>query len=257
MTIHEALKKGQAALSQSDAPDLDAERLLLFVVKEKESTWLIRHNEEELTDAQHQHYQRLIIERVTGKPLAYILGEWDFYGRRFAITPAVLVPRPSTEKLVDTALETIKTLSKKLRRPIVVADIGTGSGCIAITLALETSRQLVGNIYATDISEAALDVARANATQHNVNDRIQFVLGDMLEPIEGKKFDLIVSNPPYVPTAELRAPDSDETRGLIYEPRIALDGGEDGSIYIQQIKESGVPAIIEIQQGKVEESKLQ
>jgi release factor glutamine methyltransferase len=256
MTIREALQKARAALSQSDAPDLDAERLLLFHLKQQESAWLVSHSDQELTAAQQQEFQRLVAERAIGTPLAYILGEWEFYSRRFMVTPDVLVPRPSTEKLVDAALEAIKKVSKKLGRPITVADIGTGSGCIGITLVLETSPQLVEKIIATDISEAALDVSRENAALHNVSDRIQFVLGDLLEPLADKPVDLIVSNPPYIPSGELNSPTSPETRGLQFEPQLALDGGKNGSDYIYHIEQSSLPQIIEIQGGSIQIKNL-
>lgn len=213
----------------SDAPELEAR-------------WLL----EETQDL--KKLETMVVERATGKPLAYVLGHWDFYGRTFVVTPDVLIPRPTTEALIEESLEVIKQKSKALARPLILADIGTGSGCVAVTLLLE-SPGWIKKVYATDISPAALVVAKKNAEQCGVADRIEFLEGSMLNPLVGHKVDLIVSNPPYVPTAELErvlvspAPD---TLGLRFEPRAALDGGPNGQKFIEQIRNTGVPAVLEV-----------
>ena len=217
--------------------------------------------------------------RKTGMPLAYILGEVDFFGRTFIVTPDVLIPRPDTEALIEKALEYIirhAGLRPGIHEEITIADICTGSGIIVITLALELEKlmQLKANeaksyrFIATDISPAAIAIAKQNAQNHGVADTIEFIEGDMLDPFDfaqGKphKIDLIVSNPPYIQTSELDAiyspqqpylPHFNAKRwnvGLLFEPRIALDGGPDGQKFVNQIKTSGIPAIIETTGGAI------
>ncbi|MFN0060354.1 MAG: peptide chain release factor N(5)-glutamine methyltransferase [Planctomycetota bacterium] len=136
------------------------------------------------------HYRTLLARRARGEPIAYLLGEWEFYGISFAVSPAVLVPRPETELLVDWALEHLRNRAETVR----IADLGTGSGCIAIAIALELSR---AEVHATDISEDALAVARQNVARHGLGARVRLYQGDWLAPLT-PPFDLIVSNPPYV-----------------------------------------------------------
>ena len=230
--IGEALRQGQLSLGDvSDAPSLDAQWLLLHVLGKKEASWLQAHGDEELSDKEECEYRKLVKRRGAGEPLAYILGYWEFYGRRFLVNKDVMVPRPSTEGLIDAVLP-------RLQEGMVVADIGTGSGCIIITLALELANF---QFLATDISPAALIIARKNARIHGVLDRIEFLKGNMLEPLKDKKIDLIVSNPPYVPTAEI----------LPGEPALALDGGADGQRFTAQIKAGGIPAVVEVTGGVV------
>ncbi len=225
-----------------------AERLVVVSdAPELEARWLL----EETQDP--KKLEKMVAERTTGKPLAYVLGHWDFYGRRFIVTPDVLIPRPTTEALIEESLEVIKKKSKALARPLVIADIGTGSGCVAVTLLLEGSGW-IKKIYATDISRAALAVGQNNAKQHGVLDKIEFLEGSMLNPLVDKKIDLIVSNPPYVPTAELErslASPTPDTLGLRFEPRLALDGGLDGQQFIEQIKTTGIPAVLEVTGGNI------
>lgn len=255
MTIHDRLEGAAAALiGVSDAPHLDAERILLFTIGQSESSWLYAHGEMGLSAEQEDRCSRLVQERVGGRPLAYVLGEWDFFGRTFAIDEGVLVPRPETEALVQAALARIASLRRQLGRPVRVADIGTGSGCIAVTVALEAAADEVGQIVATDISGEALAVARQNAARHGVEGRIDFRQGDMLAPLRGALIDLIVSNPPYVPTAALaesvRQPTT-HTAGLAFEPQVALDGGADGTRFIQELKGCGLPVVLEGPGGRV------
>lgn len=250
MTIKEIVQSTTDALySYSDAPDLDAQRIILAALGEREPAYLIAHSDMTPDASQLQETSRMQNLRIQGMPLAYILREADFYGRTFVVTPDVLIPRPDTENLVAKALSVIPDLQAKLGRPLVIADVCTGSGCIAITLALEIPEH---RYIASDISPAALAVAKQNAEQHGVTDRIEFIEGDMLSPLQGIAADLIVSNPPYVPTSELsKAGNSQETRGLLFEPRIALDGGVDGQAFVDKIKESNIPAIIETTGGGI------
>ncbi len=270
----------------SDAPHIDAQRIILHVLKQREPSYLLAHATDVLTAPQLQEITSMVTQRKTGMPLAYILGEADFYGRTFIVTPDVLIPRPDTETLIEKALEYVKKNFEN-KKEVTIADICTGSGIIAITLALELVRLtkalpavLAGISYklvATDTSPAALRIAKLNAEKHGVADKIEFIEGDMLNPIKNQHVDLIVSNPPYIPTAELaqlslRGAESDEaistyhaarllrsarndssleTRGLMFEPRIALDGGPDGQLFVDQIKASGIPAIIETTGGEI------
>ncbi len=251
MTVTQALQSARAQLrDSSDAPAIDAERLVLFVIGQKESSWLLTHDQALLTPEQEKLLLKLVKQRSTSYPLSYILGSWHFYGREFLVTPDVLIPRPDTENLVEIALKKIEELSKKLDRALTVADIGTGSACIAITLALESP--FIEHIYATDISAKALEVAKQNAATYGVSKKITFLEGNMLEPLQGMSIDLIVSNPPYIPSGELDQPPTMERRGLGYEPKEALDGGPQGQTYINVIKTNGIPAILEVTGGEIQ-----
>lgn len=248
MTIQQALRfAGEELRGASDAPRLDAERLLLHVLKRDETSWLYAHSEERLAAAAAAQLKSLVQRRRSGEPLAYLIGEWEFYGRPFYITPAVLIPRPSTEELVDAALRYLSD------RPCVLADVGTGSGCIAVTLVLEARiKNLELRMVATDISREALVVARRNAERHGVAREIDFMQGNFLEPLRGRHVDLIISNPPYVPRAELdRARENPNAVGLSFEPRLALDGGADGMRYVNMLRRSLTPAIFESAGGVV------
>lgn len=250
-TIGQAQSEAFASLQgTSKTPDLDAAWLLQSIVRCNEPSWLISHADTLLTESQGQQLAHLLHRRQQGEPVAYLLGEAGFYGRIFAVTPDVLIPRPETENLVDEARRVLRELSEIRGRPLRVADIGTGSGCIAITLALEEP-DAISSIIATDISRPALTVARRNAARLGVSD-ITWKHGSMMEPIESEAIDLIVSNPPYVPSSELRVAAQDPaTRGLLFEPTNALDGGEDGMTYVNQIRRHGVPAVIEQQGGEI------
>lgn len=254
MTIDEALQYGTKALPASDAPALDAAYLLLHALNKQETSWLHAHGTALLSGAVAEHYEQLLRKRRRGIPLAYILGSQEFYGRRFLVTPDVLIPRPTTEDLVARALVHINQLHAEFKRPLVVADIGTGSGCIAVTLALETSPEVVARVFATDISAAALVVARTNARRYDVESRLTFLRGDLLQPLRTLSVDCIVSNPPYVPTAALAHALSaltPATRGLQFEPRQALDGGTDGQTFTRQLRAKKIPLLLEETGGRV------
>ncbi len=162
----------------------------------------------------HKTLEGYIEQRKNGRPLQYILGEWDFYGLTFKVREGALIPRPETETLVQIALEL-----QRERGLASALEIGAGSGCIAVAMAKFGGFK---SITATDISPEALNVARENAELNGV--RVEFQQGEWFAPVAGRAFDLIVSNPPYIPSAELAA----LQRELAFEPKLALDGGEDG-----------------------------
>ncbi|PIT98330.1 MAG: hypothetical protein COT71_01305 [Candidatus Andersenbacteria bacterium CG10_big_fil_rev_8_21_14_0_10_54_11] len=254
MIVDKALREARSVLRfDSDAPSLDAERLVLHAMGRREPSWLAAHGDEQLPDAAAAHLASLVRRRQTGEPLAYILNEWEFYGRRFFIDEQVLVPRPDTEMLVERALEYVL----RQARPLIIADIGTGSGCVVITLALELATVIsLPAFIATDISPATLSVAKRNAKKFRVLDKIEFIQSNMLDFLKGRKtmVDLIVSNPPYVTSQELaQAGQTPDTIGLTFEPKVALDGGSDGQNFIRQIAVSGIPAFVEVTGGRVQE----
>jgi len=218
VTIGEALRKTRAQLAmRGDESRRDASLLLAHVVG-RDGAWLLAHEREEIDDATQARFAHMVARRAAGEPVAYITGEAWFYGSRFRVTPDVLVPRPESEHLVEAALAFVRARGQK---PLRVSDVGTGSGALAIALALAQPEL---EIEAIDRSSAALEVARANARECGVNERVHFHVGDMLENAELAPFDAIVANLPYVPSAELR-PRPDPTA---FEPRLALDGGADG-----------------------------
>ncbi|MFC1495904.1 peptide chain release factor N(5)-glutamine methyltransferase [Candidatus Margulisiibacteriota bacterium] len=166
------------------------------------------------------------------KPLAYELKSQPFMDFDFYVDQNVLIPRPETEQLVEKAIEEIKNLKLKIKN-LELLDLGTGSGCIAVSLAKYFSHV---KITAVDSSPDALAVARKNAKIHNVYDRIEFIEGNLLEPLAGRKFDLIISNPPYIPSKDIETLDSGVKE---WEPRKALDGGVDGLDYIRKLIQEG------------------
>jgi len=198
-----------------DEAALDAELLMRDVLAWDRASWITRR-EEAAAPAVAQAFARAIARRAGREPVAYIRGVQEFYGRAFQVRPGVLIPRPETELLIDEAL----TLLAGQATPRI-ADVGTGSGCLAITLALETPGATVA---ATDISADALAIARANATALGMTTRIDFRHTSLLDGVSGL-FDLLVANPPYVPErdASSLAPEV-----LAHEPRLALFGGPDG-----------------------------
>jgi len=215
MNIQEAWAYGRSQLTQaSDAPDLDA-RLLLEHVLQVNHSFLIAHADELLTDAQGGQYRQLIRRARQKEPIPYLTGTTAFYGLDFQIGPAVLIPRPETEQLVEYALSWAK-----LRERLQIVDVGTGSGCIAVSLSVHLPG---ASIAAVDISADALAVARGNASQHGA-DRVRFYEGNLLEPILFQ-VDLIVANLPYIASHEWTLVD-DGVKW--YEPTIALKGGSDG-----------------------------
>jgi release factor glutamine methyltransferase len=179
---------------------------------------VIAHPERVLTEAESLAFESMVAGRSARCPLAYILGEKEFYGLAFKVTPGVLIPRPETEVLVAECLKRVGDGSP------VIADVGTGTGAAAIALAINLPR---AGVYATEISDAALEVARANIENHQLSDRVTLLKGDLIEPLAGLglSFDAVVSNPPYVRTRDIS---SLQPEVRLYEPLEAPDGGEDG-----------------------------
>jgi release factor glutamine methyltransferase len=174
--------------------------------------------ERNLDGAELASIRELLRRRGRGEPVAYITGEREFFGRAFRVTPDVLVPRPETEVLVDRALRVLRASPD--HSALRIADLGTGSGCVAVTLAAELPHL---SVIATDVSEPALDVARSNAERHAVADRVSFVRTSWADGLDA--LDTVISNPPYVTATELNAADADVRD---FEPALALLGGEDG-----------------------------
>lgn len=218
-SVLSTLKK--SALLATEHPHETALVLLSHVLG-KPKTWVIAHNETYLSTEQSTELNLLFERLLRGEPLAYLTGKQAFFGLDFKVTPDVLIPRPETELLVDKALDWLASHPETQHG----LDIGTGSGCIPISL-LKHAADL--QMTATDISAAALSLAAENAATHQVTDRIRFIQSDLLEQLEGR-FDLITANLPYVPTEKLV-----DVNSLAYEPRLALDGGEDGLTLIRRL----------------------
>jgi release factor glutamine methyltransferase len=221
-TLAETLKEAAALLAPSATAQRDAELLLLHVINMSRAE-LLAHPEHELTERQSNHYQAAIARRGHQEPMQHILGRQEFYGRDFIVNRLVLIPRPETEHLIEAALA-IRPAPER------VLDIGTGSGILAITLALELRN---ATVTATDISVAAVAVAQKNAQQLGA-EQIRFVPSDLFAALGEECFDCIVSNPPYVSTAEVLEPQVRD-----YEPATALYAGEDGlAVYRQLIPDA-------------------
>jgi release factor glutamine methyltransferase len=223
LCIRGALLWGAKALDQAGLENsrLDAEVLLRHTL-DMEREQLYMNGDATISPGQEAKFRELVARRSRREPVAYITGHKEFWSLDFLVTPAVLIPRPETELLVEVALRYARQLA--IESSVKVLDIGTGSGAISVCLAKELA---AAQIVAVDISPVALAVARVNAERHGVADRIRFLPGDLFAPLKPppKTFDLIVSNPPYIRSGELSmlAP---EIHG--WEPMIALDGGPDG-----------------------------
>jgi release factor glutamine methyltransferase len=213
MTVLTALLQGTKLLEEEaiSAPRLTAEVLLTHALQ-RERSYLYAHPEEELSEIAWIHYGRYLHERMKGKPTQYITGRQEFYGRDFRVNSDVLIPRPETEHLVEAAITHIQPQD-------VVVDVGTGSGAVAITLALETP----GHVFGTDISTAALNFARDNAQQ--LSAQVTFLASDLVDPFRDHSINVLVSNPPYVPRTDQPSLQR-EVRD--YEPHVALFAGPTG-----------------------------
>lgn len=217
-----ALVAATAALAgtppAAEAPALTAQVLLAEVLG-LTRTQVLTQPERPLTAAELAAFEALVARAAANEPLAYLLGRREFYGLSFAVTPHVLVPRPETELLVDLA---------RARKPTRVLDVGTGSGCIAVALAVHLPH---ATITALDLSPAALAVAASNAAAHGVSDRLQFVPSDLLAALPpAPRFDLLCANLPYIDTAELST-----LPVAAHEPALALDGGPGGLVLVERL----------------------
>ena len=232
MDIRGALRTGISRLREKQVASytLAAELLLLHVLG-RDRAWLYAHPEEPIGAQELDTFLSLISRRANGEPTQHLTGKQEFWSLEFEVTPDVLIPRPETEHVIEVALDRLALRELRAGRAqktsgegFLIADIGTGSGCLAIALAKEL---LAATVYATDISPAALGVARRNAARHGLENRIHFFESDLSRPLAAKEsaFDLIVSNPPYIPRRDANTL-AREVRD--HEPAIALYGGEEG-----------------------------
>ncbi|QOS98219.1 peptide chain release factor N(5)-glutamine methyltransferase [Brevibacterium sp. JNUCC-42] len=239
-SVREALLWASSFLGEAGTKDprFEAELIIRHVLKKSRASFLASMPDPISAD-EVAAIQVLLERRATHEPIQYILGEQNFYGRDFMVHPGVLIPRPETELLIEQVLlhsqriwDTEQTLS--------VVDFGTGSGAITLTLAAEKPNWQLTTV---DISLDAIAIATKNAERLGVRDRVRFLQGDLVEPmlIAGERVDILVSNPPYIPSTDV---DKLDTEVLGYEPRLALDGGVDGYIFYRRICEA-LPLLLE------------
>ncbi len=244
MNLRQALAKGAEILKASETAGaaFDAQILLQYVLK-RDRVFFIREPFYRLSDDEEKAYLKVIDERALGKPVSYITGEKEFMGLSFRVSEDVLIPRPDTETLVEEAIRLLE--GKDLRRrkerrswpgapgggePLRALDMCTGSGAIGVSIAVYVPGV---RVTAADISAGALGVAKINAVQNGVEDRVDFIQGDLFDCIEeSQMFDLIASNPPYISKADVEELMTDVKD---FEPRLALDGGEDGLYFYRRI----------------------
>lgn len=232
-TIFEALKWASSYLVDKGR-DENAARLLLQHILQTNYSGLMMRMHDAISNETLEQFENYVEQHAKGRPVQYITGVEEFYGRQFTVNESVLIPRPETEELIVAAQERIHKLFGKAA-PIKIADIGTGSGAIAITMKCEMPN---AEITATDISESALETARLNAKQHNA--QIDFRLGDLTEPLQNEKWDVILSNPPYISYDE--AKEMSEVV-LEHEPHSALFAEEDGLILYRKLAEQLPPLL--------------
>jgi release factor glutamine methyltransferase len=215
--------------AQVPSPRLNAERLLRYTLNCNRA-YFFAHPERELTDEEQSRYDAALAERARGVPAQYITGHQEFWGMDLVVNPAVLIPRPETEHVIEAVLDRMKPEvgGRELESPRIV-DVGTGSGAIALALARELPH---AEIRATDISSAALEVARANAVRHQLANRIAFHEGDLLAGFADSTLDLVVSNPPYVGESE---EDQVQLEVRKFEPRRAVFAGPTGIEAIERL----------------------
>jgi release factor glutamine methyltransferase len=236
-TIREAFVEASSFLNRHkvDEASLNGEMLLQHLLGWSRTKLLLNWQDPFPSELELE-WQKLLGRRAAGEPVQYVIGEEGFYGLTFRVTPAVLIPRPETEILVQEILARGKRMWPESNgvtsadRPLL-ADIGTGSGAIPVTAAVRCPGW---RIAAVDISPAALEVARGNASHNGVEDRIRFYEGDLLQPLleEGTAVEILVSNPPYIPTEDLTGLQREVRE---YEPRLALDGGKDGLDFYRRL----------------------
>jgi len=233
MQLRESLNSAIARLTAEHVPSprMNAELLIMFTL-DCDRAYLYAHPERELTANESERYDEAIARRATGVPAQYITGHQEFWGLDLIVSPAVLIPRPETEHVVEVVLELVATNcdgieSQKQRTRVSapnvrIVDVGTGTGAIALALAKELSN---AEIHATDISPAALEVAQANAARHDLSSRIKFLEADLLTGLPGGEFDFVVSNPPYVGESEEEHVQLEVRK---FEPRNAVFSGPTG-----------------------------
>lgn len=228
MNYHELLKKAGQDLIAAGKEERDARQLLLYLKKWSVADYL-KYGVAEVAKEEEICYQELLKKRTQGVPVQEITGSQNFYGYEITVSPDVLTPRPETEQLVELALREMESLQWPK-----VLDLCTGSGCIAIAIAAENKK---AQVTAIDISDQALQLAEKNGEQNLVNDRITWLKSDLFEGLEERGFDIIISNPPYIPTNEIADLEIEVKQ---YDPQLALDGGVDGLYFYRKIAEAGI-----------------
>lgn len=226
MTLRALVNEAEAVLCKGPHPErarLDAETLLLHLLRQNHA-WLLGHGDDAASSDTQNSLVALIARRRAGEPIQYITGEAEFFGFPFTVAPGVLIPRPETEHLVEEVIR----LAGAFTEPRI-ADIGTGSGAIAIALAYSLPQ---AHIIATDFSPQALAIAKQNVARNGVENRIEFFEGDLLAPLAGQSFHIIASNPPYVPLVDL---DSLSVEVREHEPHAALFAGDDGLLIYHRL----------------------
>jgi release factor glutamine methyltransferase len=240
-TVRDLLIEGRRRIagSGSSEPLLEARVLLAHVLKVEPSS-LLTQSDLVVTDGDGRRFEELVERRETHEPLAYIVGEREFYGLSFIVDGRALIPRPETELLVEEALEFAAGPKHASMEQLVIADIGTGSGCIGISVASSLAGRLGVRFIATDISGDAVDVARTNAERHSVADRFDFRVGDSLEPLT-EPVDLIIANPPYVPEENATRLQPEITK---FEPQVAITGGPGDGLRVSRRIIEGAPPLL-------------
>jgi release factor glutamine methyltransferase len=227
MTLGEALKHGTDALKKAGIETAVTDAIVLLShATGMDRAYLYTHGDRALSDREKEEYLESIEKRMGNMPVAYITGVREFMSLDFFVRPGVLIPRPETELLAETVIDFVKESGAP---SVSILDLGTGSGCIAVSLAY-----YIGNcrVTAVDISEEALEVAQLNAEKNMVAGKIEFLRGDFFEPLRGSKFDIIASNPPYIPSGDIAGLGADVRD---FEPVAALDGGADGLDFHRKI----------------------
>jgi release factor glutamine methyltransferase len=221
--LRESLQSAIARLTDEHVPSprLNAETLLMFTLN-CDRAHLYAHPERELTDEEHARYDEALMQRSKGVPAQYITGHQEFWGLDLLVSPAVLIPRPETEHVVETVLELVKEYPFSGPGRLRMVDVGTGSGCIALALASELPH---AEIHACDISDEALEIARVNAARLALGGKVLFRKSDLLAVHAGEQFDFVISNPPYVGEAEA---DKVQRQVREFEPLIAVFSGHEG-----------------------------
>ncbi len=223
MQLRQAIDAAYQLFLQEEVPSprLNAELLMMFVLG-RDRAYLYAHPERELTPDEQSRYGEVTAERARGCPTQYITGHQEFWGLDLIVSPAVLIPRPETEHVVETVLELARECYREHPHKLRMIDVGTGSGCIALAMASEMSQ---AEIHACDISEEALEIARLNSVRLALGGKVLFRKSDLLSLYTGEKFDLVISNPPYV--GEMEA-DKVQKQVRDFEPKIAVFSGKQG-----------------------------
>jgi len=229
------LKNAASQLQESGniSPRLDAEVIMAFLLQ-KDRSYLFMYPEKEILPSVYEAYLSLIEARKNGVPVPYIVNNQEFMNLDFFVNESVLIPRPDTEILVESVIKTLRGKKTNTR----ILDLGCGSGAISISLAFYIPFTEISGV---DICDKAIRVSQKNALRHGVSARVSFHLGDLFEPVKEKKYHVIVSNPPYIPSKDINTLQIEVSK---YEPRNALDGGSDGLVFYRRII-SDAPKYIE------------